>query len=105
MKEVPSKAVVQIYAARLVDTCKMLRAIDSRDYPLTEYSSGEHEMKRAKNGGLIETDVYVSLPIYPQNRMKGLRFGLTHTIFHTREQLIEWGAGDIVDNIIKELKI
>lgn len=101
--EIPNKAMVEVYTRRLVDACNLLRVIDTKDYPLKEYSSGEHKQVRAKNGGWVETDEFVSLPIYPKDRIKGLRFGVSHTIFDTRTMLSRWGALDEADKVIREL--
>ena len=100
--EIPNRRMVDVYTRRLVDSCALLRQIDTDSYPLTEYSSGEHKTKLLNNGGRQETDELVSLPIYPRNNMMGLRFGVIFTIDDTRTMLSRWGAREEADRVIKE---
>jgi hypothetical protein len=87
---------------RLKTFTEILFDIDSGNYPLRDYSSGEHKMVRGKDGVLVETDEYVSMTIWrdPNSRELGLRNNLTHAIFSEFLLLGEMGAGQIADNIV-----
>ena len=97
--------MVEVYTRRLVDACELLRVIDSKDYPLQAYSSGEHKQKKLANGGWQETDEFVSLPIYPEKKALGLRWAVSYTIFDTRTMLNRWGALEEADKFIDNTKV
>ncbi len=91
---------VQRSFERLGTCVETLFTIDSGDYPFTVYSSGEKRVKRASNGGLVETDEIVSLPIMPKGRERGLRYLVTHVIFDERTYLSDVGLQKEADEII-----
>ena len=87
-----------------MDSCNLLRVIDTGDYPLKEYSSGEvsgFKRVHTKNGW-EEMEVFESLPIFPEGNKKGLRFAVAKTIFETRELLKQWGVAEEADEVINE---
>lgn len=91
----------EFYIDRLTRVCELRWEIDSGNYPLTHYSSGERKEKRTPKG-VVETDEFVYLPIYkdPQSPVKGLRFGVLHTIFETAEMLGSMGLRQVADEIL-----
>ncbi len=98
--------MVEVYVQRLVGACDLLRTIDTGDYPFKEYSSGE--VSRTKRvytkDGWEEREEYASLPIFPKDKMKGLRFAVCKTIFETRELFYRWDVGQAADEVINERK-
>ena len=105
-QELPSREIVEVYVNRLVDSCNLLRTIDTGDYPFREYSSGEVSgTKRVHTKDGWETqDVYASINIFPEGNKKGLRFAVSKTIFETREVLKQWGAIEEADEVINKAR-
>lgn len=91
----------EFYIDRLTKACELRWEIDSGNYPLTVYSSGERKEKHTPKG-VVETDEFVYLPIYkdPHSPVRGLRFGVLHTIFETSEMLGRMGLRDVADEIL-----
>lgn len=102
MKEISRQTQAEIFSKQLVEACDALRVIDTRGFPLKDFSSGE--TKKVIKGKQI-IDEYVSLPIFSENNIKGLRFGLKYVIFERRENLKKLGFGKEADEVIEEFKV
>lgn len=89
----------EFYIDRLTKACELRWSLDSGNYPLTQYSSGERKEKKTSKG-IVETDEFVYLPINREGNVKGLRYGVLHTIFETSELLRGIGLGEVADDIL-----
>ena len=108
-----TKEQVLYHVTRLRNSCNLLRTLDTGDYPLQFYSSGETQVKRnAKGQTLVDKDRQVimepvALPIFgttPRD-IHCLRFGVTQAIFSDLELLSEWGGRDEALALIGESKL
>ncbi|MDE1868018.1 MAG: hypothetical protein KGI08_09960 [Thaumarchaeota archaeon] len=84
----------------------LLFTLDTGDYPLSYYSSGEKKTKKIFNRKTGETEVsetLVSLPIWkePNTIEKGLRFNLTSAIFSRVTELRNMGMGKEADDMVR----
>jgi hypothetical protein len=87
----------ELYLTRLIKSCELRQSLDSGNYPLTHYSSGEEKAAqvRVRPDGIKEivpTEI-VQLPIWkPQKgREKGLRYGVLFSIYSDFNMLCEMG--------------
>lgn len=96
----------QFYIGRLVGLCELRQSIDSGNYPLKHYSSGEEKAAQVqvRPDGVKEIvpAQIVELPIYKpeKGREKGLRYGVLFGIYSTWNILHEMGLGREADEIV-----
>lgn len=104
-----SKRDAELYVNRLVASCDLLRSIDSGNFPISHYSSGEFKIKRRRgaDGKVYEESDPVFLPLYkdPKSSMLGLRFLVCSAIFSDFMQLSEWGAREQALEVINERRL
>jgi hypothetical protein len=93
----------QLYMERLIRSCETLQSLDSGNYPLRFYSSGEIAKRIVNKEGKVIREEYAELPIFRPDKgiEKGLRLGVCYAIFSDLSMLKEMGVGqeakDIVD--------
>jgi hypothetical protein len=110
LPESVTKVQAKMYAERLVTSCDLLRSLDTGNFPLTVYSSGETRQKKifnkeTRNWELVEEPV--DLPIFKDQKssMLGLRFALCSAIFSDFMMLSSWGLREEALCVINERKI
>jgi hypothetical protein len=104
---------VLYHVTRLRESCELLRTLDSGDYPLALYSSGETQVKKnAKGQTLVDKDRQVimepvALPIFGTTPRDThcLRFAVTQAIFSDLSLLSEWGGHDDALAMIDEARL
>lgn len=104
MKECEAR---QVYGQRLINSCQLLRSLDSGNYPLSHYSAGEKSVKRVfdvKRNETRTTETIVDIPIWPEGPVRGLRYGVTKAIFSDLEELTRLGIGKEARDYVKEMK-
>jgi hypothetical protein len=97
----------------LRESCELLRTLDSGDYPLALYSSGETQVKKnAKGQTLVDKDRQVimepvALPIFGTTPRDThcLRFAVTQAIFSDLELLSEWGGREEAQALVNESRL
>lgn len=101
------------HVQRLRNSCNLLRTLDSGDYPLPFYTSGETELKRdAKGQLLVDKDhhpikVPVALPIFGTTPRDThcLSFAVKSAISADFDLLSEWGGHEDAMEMINETKL
>jgi hypothetical protein len=104
---------VLYHVTRLRNSCNLLRTLDSGDYPLALYSSGETQVKKnAKGQTLVDKDRQVimepvALPIFGTTPRDThcLRFAVTQAIFSDLELLSEWGGREEAQALVNESRL
>ena len=97
----------------LRSSCILLRQLESRDYPLEYYSSGEVEFKRNDKGQLLvdkdhhPIEVPVALPVYGKLPSDNacLLHGVKRSIGSRLQMLSEWGGHDEAMDMIREYQL
>lgn len=101
------------HVGRLQASCKLLRYLDSGDYPLSHYSSGETNprkvVKTSFAGERIKEIVEepVSLPVFgttPRD-IHCLRFAVCSAIFSDLQLLSKWGGHNEAIQMIEDSKL
>lgn len=92
----------EFYTQRLIDMTKLRQSIDSGNFPLEMYSSGEVTKRWRNAAGEVTREEYAEMPIMPplRGRERGLRKGLLNSISGVRDILHEIGLGEVADNIL-----
>ena len=97
----------------LRSSCILLRSLESGDYPLEFYGSGEVELKRNAKGQLLvdrdhhPIEVPVALPIFGKlpSDSACLLHGVKRSIGSRLQMLTEWGGHDDAMLIIREYQL
>ena len=108
-----TKDQVLYHVTRLRNSCNLLRSLDSGDFPLSLYSSGETELKRNSKGQLLvdkdhhPIEVPVALPIFGETPrdIHCLRFAVTQAIFSDLSLLSEWGGREEAQALVNESRL
>ena len=84
---------------RLRSSCELLRELDSGNFPLANYSSGETKTRKMQGfpGEKLKKDEEpepVSLPVFGKNPRDthNLRFAVCSAIFSDLQLISEWGG-------------
>lgn len=111
-QELPHE-VAESLVNRFTANCDTLRQLDSGDYPLAFYSSGETQIRHnAKGQILVDKDHHpltepVALPVYGKlpSDTHCLRFAVCQAIYSDLGLFIEMGGGDDALDIINSRRL